>query len=442
MKPYNYKNKKNSPYFLINSKISEINSISSLFTNYTNEKNNKYKDINLHKSFGPITPSLTLKASHKNNNSEISKLSFGKNNISKINNKKNSLYYLLKNKTPNILNNKFSMKKNTHLRKFIFEKEKQKNTTLSNDKYIKSNDYNKKNNSKILLNNRRNISTNNISVSNISNKNDVKSDNSKDKTNTSHNINNINDKKPENKKKIKLIKKSYKVKCINNNNKYEGLSNKDFNIHFNSLLDNILRKKEKELDNKIKTTSNKALFEKIYNNMNQFNRKVKKIKKFYPTLYESHCEDTTSTEKKKNLPHFYGNYLNKNKKVFDNLNVTYTELKNDIIYDMIYDKTSKVQKRAFTDKDLKYEELNHDVKEMKEDIGYEKPSIELFMDKSTAFNFLSGVFDSLNRLNSSIAYKHRHYFAKKYDIDLKKDLFKIETENDNYLFKFRKKLPQ
>lgn len=437
MKPYNYKNKKNSPYFLINSKISEINSISSLFTNYSNEKNSKYKDINLHKSFGPITPSLTLKATHKNNNSEISKLSFGKNNISKMNNKKNSLYYLFKNKKPNILKNKFSMKKNTQLRKFIFEKEKekQKNITLSNDKSIKSN------NSKNLLNNRRNISVNNISVSNISNKNDIKNDNSKDKTNTSHNINNINDKKLENKKKIKLIKKPYKIACINNNNKYEGLSNKDFYIHFNSLLDNILRKKEKELDNKIKTTSNKSLFEKIYNNMYQFNRKVKKIKKFYPLLHECLWEETTSTEKKKNLPHFYGNYLNKNKKVFGNLNVTYTELKNDIIYDTIYDKTSKVQKRAFT-KDLNYEELGHDVKEMKRDIGYEKPSIELFMDKSTAFNFLSGVFDRLNKLNSTIAYKHRHYFAKKYDIDLKKDLFKIETDNDNYLFKFRKKLPQ
>ena len=175
--------------------------------------------------------------------------------------------------------------------------------------------------------------------------------------------------------------------------------------------------------------------------MYQFNRKVKKIKKFYPLLHECLWEETTSTEKKKNLPHFYGNYLNKNKKVFGNLNVTYTELKNDIIYDTIYDKTSKVQKRAFT-KDLNYEELGHDVKEMKRDIGYEKPSIELFMDKSTAFNFLSGVFDRLNKLNSTIAYKHRHYFAKKYDIDLKKDLYKIETDNDNYLYKFRKKLPQ
>jgi hypothetical protein len=75
------------------------------------------------------------------------------------------------------------------------------------------------------------------------------------------------------------------------------------------------------------------------------------------------------------------------------------------------------------------------------DIGYEKPSIELFTDKSTSFQFLTSIFENLNKLNSNIAYKHRYYFAKKYDIDIKKDLLKIEIENEDYLFKFRKNLP-
>ena len=441
MNSYNYKSKKNSPHFIINSKISEINSISSLFINSSNDKNNNNnKDSNLHKSFEPSKTSLTLKPNKKNINIEISKLSLGKNNLFNVNNKNISLFHLFKNKSPNILQNKHNFKNTIPLRKFIFikEKEKEKNRNLIDNKfidYINNKNNKKKKESKSLLNYRRNISINNLSVTNES----KEYEKNKDKT---KNISNITDvKKNEKKKKIKLIKKPFKIKCVTNNNKYEGLSNKDFYIHFNSLLDNIIRKKEKEIDTRIKTPKKRSLFDKIYDNIFQFNRKLKKVKKFNPVLHEYHRENTTSIEKKKNVPFFYNNYLNKTKKVYGNLNITYSELKNDIVCDLLYDKKPKKKRIALTEKELKMEEFSNNIKELKEDIGYKKPSIELFSDKSTAFNYLTGEFDKLNKLNATIAYKHRHYFASKYDIDLKKDLLKIETDENEYLFKFKKNLP-
>ena len=438
MNSYNYKSKKNSPYFIINSKISEINSISSLFINSSNDKNiSNNKDSNLHKSFEPSKPSLSLKPNKKNINIEISKLSLGKNNLFNVNNKNISLFHLFKNKGPKILHNKHNFKNTIPLRKFIFEKEKEKNRNLIDHKFIDcSNNKNnkKKKESKSLLNYRRNISINNLSVTNES----KEYEKNKDKTDIT---NIIGVKKNEKKKKIK-IKKSFKIKYVTNNNKYGGLSKKDFYIHFNSLLDNIIRKKEKEIDTRIKTAKNHSLFDKIYDNILQFNRKLKKVKKFNPVLREYHRENTTSIEKKKNIPFFYNNYLNKTKKVYGNLNITYSELKNDIVCDLLYDKKPKKKRIALTEKEIKMEEFSNNIKELKEDIGYKKPSIELFSDKSTAFNYLTGEFDKLNKLNATIAYKHRHYFASKYDIDLKKDLLKIGGDDNEYLFKFKKNLPQ
>ena len=179
----------------------------------------------------------------------------------------------------------------------------------------------------------------------------------------------------------------------------------------------------------------------MYNNIYQFNRKLKKVKKFNPILHDYHRENTTSAENKKNVPYFYNNYLNKTKKVYGNLNVTYSELKNDITCDLLYDKKPKSKRKMFTEKELKIEEFSNNIKELKEDIGYEKPTIELFSDKSTAFNYLTGIYDKLNKLNATIAYKHRYYFANKYEIDLRKDLLEIGDDNDDYLFKFKKKLP-
>jgi len=437
MKSYKYKSKKESPYFIMNSKISEINNISNLFTNYSNDKD---KDKNSEKSFLPVTPALTMKPLPENKKLEISNISIIKNNINKNNNNEYSLKNLYKNKVNNFLNNNNNFKKNIKLRKFMFEKEKVKNISLEiNHKKNNANKNKNKKISKSFLINKRNISSNSLNASNTTNKNSI----SKNKNSEKISLNNIklkNNKKFLKGKKIKLLKMPYKFKNISN--KYDILSHKDFYVHFSALLENIIRKKENEIDNNIKTTSNKHLLEKMYDNINLFNRKIKKIKKFTPILHEYHRDNTTSIENKKNLPYFYNKYVNKTKKIFTDLNNTYNELKKDITSDIIYNKKPKLEKRGRTVvKDLKYEELNNEVKEMKKDIGYEKPSIELFTDKSTSFQFLTSIFENLNKLNSNIAYKHRYYFAKKYDIDIKKDLLKIEVENEDYLFKFRKNLP-
>ena len=170
--------------------------------------------------------------------------------------------------------------------------------------------------------------------------------------------------------------------------------------------------------------------------------KIKRKKKFSPINQGYYGDNTASVELKKKLPSFYNNYLNQTKKTFTNLNNTYSEIKNDITYDIVYDLKPNLKKKAFTEKELKYEEMNNDVKEMKRDIGYKKPSIELFTDKSTSFQFLTGKFDSLNKINSNIVYKNRFYLAKKYGIDIKKDLYKIEIDNEDHLYKFRKHIPK
>lgn len=414
IKSYNIKNKKESPIFIYHSKISEINNISTILTNY---KNN-----NLQAS----TNSLNLKNNSKK--LEISTISLGKNNLSKASNNNKSPFHLFRINDKSLLK-KFSFKKN-NLRKIIFDKSKVKS-------YIK---YNKINHSKLntknLSVNKMNISFNNISTSNISNKNN-NNDKNKDKINF-YNLKLNNAKLSFNKNKIKLFKKQ-KNKNIN---KYDILSNKDFFIHFNSLLDNIIRQKEKELDKHLKISSDKKLIEKVYKNFNLFNRKNKKNKKFNPILQEYNHDNTISIEYKKNIPYLYNNYLNKTKKTYNNLNTTYCDLKNDIIYDIIYEQKSKYKKRPISEKELKYEEIIQDVREMKQDIGYEKPSIELFTNKSSSFQYLSGMFDRLNKLDSNIAYKYRVYLANKYGIDLRKDLLKIEVENEDHLYKFQKTIPK
>ena len=421
MKSYNYKNKKESPSFIFNSKLSEINDISEIFT--TDKKNN------LQSSIKPVNKSLNLKLNHKSKKPECKNISIEDNSQNKTSKKNQSPFHLFKTSTKTLLLKKSSLKKN-NLRKIIFDK--------SNIKIFKKYNKNNKEKSKSFMSNKRNLSFNNISISNIGNKNNIEKVKKKEIMNC-YNFKLNNAKLSFNKNKIKLFKKP-KIKNINN---YHILSQKDFYIHFSSLLDNIIRIKENEYEkNNIKTTNNKQLIEKVYKNLNLFNRKKKKIKKFNPDLHEYNRDNTTSIENKKNIPFLYNNYLNKTKKTFNNLNNTYCALKNDITYDIIYDKKPKYKKRAFTEKDLKYEELTHEVREIKQDIGYEKPSIELFKNKYTSFQILSGMFDNLNKLNSTIAYKHRYYFAKKYGIDIKKELLKIEDENEDYLYKFQKTIPK
>ena len=422
MKSYNYKNKKELPTFIINSKISEINNISSIFVNDSN-----YKDIKLQKSSDPINPNLALKNNHKKEKLLIQNITNVKNNINK---KSQILFHSYKICPKNILLKKTNFKNKIKLRKFIYEKVKYKNKSF---------------NKKFNINNNQNRNKNksfNLSFSNISKNYNIKIGKSKEKKKY-YNLKLINTNNFFNKNKIKLLKNPNKIKNnIKIKNKYDNLSKKDFYVHFNSLLDNIIRQKEKEIDKNLKTTPEKQLLENVYKNLNLYNRKIKKIRKFTPVLHEYFRDNTTSIEQKKNIPYFYNSYLNKNKNTFIKLNNTYSEIKKDIINDKIYNKKPKIKRRVVTVNYSKKEEINNEVREMKKDIGYEKPSIELFQEKSASFQFLTCLFDNLNNLNSNIAYQHRYYLGKKYGIDIKKDLLKIETEPEDYLYKFKKTIPK
>ena len=424
MKSYIYKNKKESPYFIINSKISEINNISSFFINDSN-----YNDKNLQKSADPINPNLTLKYNGKTENLEIPNISKGKNKLNKNGKKSEISFHSYKICPKNILLKKNNFNNKINLRKFMYEKGQHMNE-IFNKKFKINNNQNKLKNKNL-----------NISILNISKNEKNKKEKFKEKRKF-QNLKLIKANNFFNKNKIKLLKNPSKNKNIKIENKYHNLSKKDFYVHFNSLLENIIRQKEKEIDKNIKTTPEKKLLENVYKNLNLFNRKIKKIRKFTPVLGEYFRDNTTSIEHKKNIPYFYNNYLNKNKNTFKKLNNTYSELIKDINNDIIYNKKPKLKKRVTTSNYSKNEEINNEVREMKKDIGYEKPSIELFTEKSTSFQFLTYIFDNLNNLNSNIAYQHRYYFGKKYGIDIKKDLLKIETEPDDYLYKFKKTIPK
>jgi hypothetical protein len=253
---------------------------------------------------------------------------------------------------------------------------------------------------------------------NISNINPNKGENKKNENNIRLSLNNF--KKPINQKVMKLSKKP------KNNN----FSRKDFHIHFNSLLDNIIRNKENEFDNILKTSSHNDEFDKIYGTLNQFNRKVKT---YIPSHQDYHRETTISNEKKMNIPYLYNEYLNKTKNVYNELNKIYFDLKSDIMNDVDYDKQPSKKKRAVTAKEIKYEEIHKDVKKMKRDIGYITPSTDLFIETTSNFQFITNLSEQLNKLNSSIAYRHRYYLGKRYGFDAKKDLLKINfDEEDEY----------
>ena len=115
MKSFDFINRKKSPYFIINKKLSEINNLSSLLNRYS-------KDIyqsNIIKS--------TPKSKRKNRKSELSNISFSQSN-KRINKNKNhsSIIYLLKNKSSNLLQKKSNAIKNGLLRKYIFKNNKKK----------------------------------------------------------------------------------------------------------------------------------------------------------------------------------------------------------------------------------------------------------------------------------------------------------------------------
>lgn len=284
---------------------------------------------------------------------------------------------------------------------------------MNKSKLLKTGSKDNINNKKIFKKFKLNYSNN---ISNISSN---KGENSKTENNILLNLNNFQ--KPSNQKLMKLSKKP--------KNKKFNLSSKDFHIHFNSLLDNIIRNKENEFDNILKTSSHNVEIDKIYGALNQFNRKVKT---YIPSHQDYHRETTISNEKKMNIPYIYNEYLIKTKNVYNELNKTYFDLKSDITNDVDYDKKPSKKKRAVTAKEIKYEEMHKDVKKMKRDIGYITPSTELFIETTSNFQFITNLSEQLNKLNSNIAYRHRYYLGKRYGFDAKKDLLKINFDENEY----------
>jgi hypothetical protein len=324
--------------------------------------------------------------------------------------KNNFLFNSFKSKSPNVLYNNFRTKKS--IRKFIIQKEKSKiKLKLNKSKLLKIESKDNMNSKKIFTNFKLNYSNN------ISNINPNKGENKKNENNIRLSLNNF--KKPINQKVMKLSKKP------KNNN----FSRKDFHIHFNSLLDNIIRNKENEFDNILKTSSHNDEIDKIYGTLNQFNRKVKT---YIPSRQDYHRETTISNEKKMNIPYIYNEYLNKTKNVYNELKKIYFDLKSDITNDVDYDKQPSKKKRAVTAKEIKYEEIHNDVKKMKRDIGYITPSTDLFIETTSNFQFITNLSEQLNKLNSNIAYRHRYYLGKRYGFDAKKDLLKINFDDDEY----------
>jgi len=387
------KNRKKSAKYIIHSKINELNNLSSLLENYSNDEflNRLHRFIK--------------KSTRKNKKAETANLT-----ISNDNNKKNFLFNSFKSKSPNVLYNNFRTKKS--IRKFIILKEKSKAKLMLNKSKLLKTDTkdNKKIFTKFKLNNSNNIS--NIIPNLI--------ENNKNENNIRLKLNNF--KKPLNQKVTKLSKKLKKDKKFN-------LSSKNFKIHFNSLLDNIIRNKENEFDNILKSSSNKVEIDKIYGTLNQFNRKTKT---FIPSHQDYHRETTISNEKKMNIPCIYNEYLNKTKNVYNELNKTFLDLKSDITNDVDYDKKPSKKKRAVTATEIKYEEMHKDVKKMKRDIGYITPSTDLFIETTSNFQFITNLSEQLNKLNSNIAYRHRYYLGKRYGFDAKKDLLKINFDENEY----------
>lgn len=427
-----YKNKKQAA-FIVNSKLSEIKNLSSLFNFYSNDKNYDmyYKYVQNSKKKKIKTEKTSKKSLKKRINS------------SKIDNKSESLRYLFKNKSSKILSKEFNTKRNILLRNLILEKERRKVINLKkNYKNNISNDnkHNKENNENsninrinliLNLNIETNRSINNTYTSNFSN---IDTNRTGNITGNNNNISNKN-KKPLKKKKIKLSKRLIKVNGVYTNI-YNIKSNKDLFSRYNSL-ENIIQSKKLEFEHSHKKNKKNQFLDGLYNKINQFKRKMKSS---YPLSQERRRVNTESNDKKKNIPYIYNNYLNKNKNVFNELNKVYQEIKNDINYDIDLDKISNNKKKVMTEEEIKQELYNNEIKKTKRDIGYIKPSDELFIEKSAITQLINSASDHINNISSKIAYRHRYYLGKKYGFDPKKDLLKINVDPNSDDYQIKRKL--
>ena len=238
---------------------------------------------------------------------------------------------------------------------------------------------------------------------------------------------------------IKLSKKSITKNPINiEYNK--AFRKKRFRIRYNLLLDNILIKKEKEFDKNWKVPSDKNILKKFIekNNYSQ-NRKIKK-----PILNEYIRDITVSFENKKNIPKPYKYYLTKTKNIYNNLDKTYSFLKDDIKYDLIHDKEKQCKSEEKIKRLLhkKYDEIDR----MIDCLNIKKnPLVDNYIKNKENKNQMvidntTWSVDGLKNLNEDIAYKHRKYFANKYGIEYKKNMLDVDTNVDDFLIKYQKNL--
>ena len=238
---------------------------------------------------------------------------------------------------------------------------------------------------------------------------------------------------------IKLSKKSITKNPINiEYNK--AFRKKRFRIRYNLLLDNILIEKEKEFDKNWKIPSDKNILKKFIekNNYSQ-NRKIKK-----PILNEYIRDITVSFENKKNIPKPYKYYLTKTKHIYNNLDKTYSFLKDDIKYDLIHDKEKQCKSEEKIKRLLhkKYDEINR----MIDCLNIKKiPLVDNYIKNKENKNQMvidntTWSVDGLKNLNEDIAYKHRKYFANKYGIEYKKNMLDVDTNVDDFLIKYQKNL--
>ena len=238
---------------------------------------------------------------------------------------------------------------------------------------------------------------------------------------------------------IKLSKKSITKNPINiEYNK--AFRKKRFRIRYNLLLDNILIEKEKEFDKNWKIPSDKNILKKFIekNNYSQ-NRKIKK-----PILNEYIRDITVSFENKKNIPKPYKYYLTKTKHIYNNLDKTYSFLKDDIKYDLIHDKEKQCKSEEKIKRLLhkKYDEIDRmidclnikNIPMVDNYIKNKENKNQMVIDNTT------WSVDGLKNLNEDIAYKHRKYFANKYGIEYKKNMLDVDTNVDDFLIKYQKNL--
>ena len=146
---------------------------------------------------------------------------------------------------------------------------------------------------------------------------------------------------------------------------------------------------------------------------------------------------------KKNIPSPYSQYLSKTKKIYINLDRTYSFMKNDITYDLLNDKERNLKSQEKMKRLLfkKYDEIE----ELKDDVTIKNiPIVDNYINNQINQNLkmvqnVTWSVDVLKNLNEDIAFKHRKYFANKYGIELKKANVNIDN-TDDYLANYQKSL--